>query len=348
MLNETGLENLYEIFEWSTDPTAVIRDDKIIYANRAFIVMLPYISVGSHIDRLIPDFASYENCESIHNFSIDECACTVKISRIDELYAVTLCDIVRSSPSLETSATLCRWLRSECIRLKAPLLTITSALNSIMNSLPPDLYSQFSDHLASINQNSYRSQKILNNIAHITNRLNPDDPRGLADLTAMCKAFVTSFHSFFAPHKISISSDIPDDEIFMYCNISEIRRAIYNTICFVVDCISDSGTVFLSVSVEDNNVIMKFSARSSSLDREKFASFCDDDEGAPHLIKSIVASHNGHISFSPDNSEIQLVINRELPESEFIRDKETEYDIGNLELLTEFSDVLPQDFYKTR
>ncbi len=354
MPRDTELANLYEIFEWSSDAIAVFSDDNIIYVNKAFEILLPYITVGTHIRRLLPegieekeDFVLYNDGGSIRNFPIDNYVCTVKISRVDDVVVVTLSDVVGTG--LETAASLSSWIQGECVRLKDPLSTITSALNFIINAIPEDLYPQFSEYLASINQNNYRARKILNNISHIANRLNPGSERKIADISSLCRAFVSSFHSFFAPHRISISADIPETEVLAHCNISEIRRAIYNTMCFAVDCIGDRGTVFLSLSVEDNRAVMRVSAESETLDTDKFTAFCSDtDNMSAQLIKSIASAHQGHLSFIPDAREIELAIGRNLPESEFIRDEGAEYDIGNIDLLTEFSDMLPQKFYNTK
>ena len=249
----------------------------------------------------------------------------------------------------ESLSSLCNWLQCECINLKDPLFTISSALTFVINSLPDDLYPKFSDYLASINQNSYKTQKILNNIAYITNSLNTADDRTIADISSLCKSFVNSFHTFFKPHSINLSATLPDEKVLAHCNISEIRHAIYNILDFFVDGIPSGGEITLSLCEEDNLAVMLFSIDSSNINRQQIFKACEGrHESRLSFAKNAAERHNGSLTPATDLNGIRFAIDRDLTYSGYIRTSETEYDQGNYEFLTEFSDVLPLDFYRIK
>ncbi len=348
----TEFSNLYKIFEWSSDAVAIINENKIVYTNRAFKLLFPFIKPNASAQKLLPagaDISDDDKRITLKGAVIGDFICDVTISNLGNSSIVTISNAQDKKALAADDATLRSWLEGECAKIKGPLLTITSALSLVIKTLPDDAYPQFSDYLTSINLNNYKLHKILNNIEHIINRISAEDKRSVEDLSLLCKSFSDGFHSFFSPLHIELSYSGPDSELLAYCSLSELRRTIYNILDFFIDCLTDGGDISFSLSEHDNKAVMRFSASISQPVTEKFTNFYDDArKEKARFINSVARAHNGSLSVSPDKCEIVFSIDRALPEFEFIRDNGTEYETGVQDILTELSDILPPEFYRIK
>lgn len=245
--------------------------------------------------------------------------------------------------------------------LKTPLNVISSSNQLIdsfyQNGRLKDYNDNIKSHIDLVRQNSYRLQRLINNIIDLTKM-----ESGLYKLR-LCKYNIVSIiedifmhvEDYAARKDISILFDTELEEIEIYVDKYQIERVILNLLSNCIKFTPNGGRVFLDIYVRDGSVKVSVKDTGVGIPKSKLSSIFEEFTQVDHTLsrntegsgigltiaKNIVKLHDGKIEVrSEENRGTEFLISIPIKEvkCEDIQGDRSIYNIEE-EVKIEFSDI---------
>ncbi|SHK59910.1 PAS domain S-box-containing protein [Clostridium cavendishii DSM 21758] len=249
--------------------------------------------------------------------------------------------------------------------LRTPVNVIFSALQLINSNIETfdDLgenIEKYKRHINTMKQNCFRLVRLINNLIDVTkidsgyfsiNLVN-------ADIVSVVENITQSVAEYISNKGIDLIFDTEIEEMVIACDPDKIERIILNLISNAVKFTKSGGSLFVTMSIRNGNVLISVKDTGIGIPKEKqaviFERFVQLDKSLTRrnegsgiglsLVKSLVEMHNGKVSIkSEENKGSEFII--ELP---IVRLENRENDIfqadyriqDNVEKINiEFSDI---------
>ncbi len=347
-----SLSELYSIFEWSADAVLIVRNLRIVFVNQTMRSLSKDISVGTNINRIfdsdvIQNILSVfsKGVVSLSDVKVLDSVCSLCATPNKDAVIVTLFN-VSNKGFLNGKEEAIAWLRAECDELRAQIASASSALSLIANSVSPYIYKRIADYLAAINHGHFKAQKLLGNILYVINQYSKDASRKTVCFSSQLSSMVKGFSDYFAPDNIKIHLLSLPEGIYTTCDISSVRRAIYNIFDCMLDFLAGEGEILLDVSTCEKLINIKIICKSPACCKDVFADlFNPKGSSRARFVEDVAKNHGGEFSSDPKMLSVSFSILRTAVTPELLRSLAPDYEVGEFELLCELSSSLPVEKY---
>ena len=245
--------------------------------------------------------------------------------------------------------------------LKTPLNVIFSS-NQLLESFNKnkkinDYNENVNNHIALVKNNSYRLQRLINNIIDLTKLESGYYKLNLSkrNIVVLIEDLFMKIEKYAIKKNISLIFDTESEEINMFIDKAEIERIMLNLLSNCIKFTPNNGKICVNIYDNDKSVVISVKNTGVGIPQDKldiiFDEFSQVDktlsrntEGSGiglSLVKKLVELHNGKINVrSEENKETEFIIT--LNKSEF-KNIETQknksiYDIEE-KINIEFSDI---------
>ncbi len=245
--------------------------------------------------------------------------------------------------------------------LKTPLNVIFSS-NQLLESFYKnkkinDYNENVNNHIALVKNNSYRLQRLINNIIDLTKLESGYYKLNLSksNIVALVEDLFMKIEKYAKKKNISLIFDTESEEINMFIDEAEIERIMLNLLSNCIKFTPDNGEICVNIYDKDKSILISVKNTGVGIPKDKlniiFDEFSQVDktlsrntEGSGiglSLVKKLVELHNGTINVqSEENKETEFIItlnklefeNLETQKNKSIYDTEEKINI-------EFSDI---------
>lgn len=245
--------------------------------------------------------------------------------------------------------------------LKTPLNVIFSS-NQLLESFYKnkkinDYNENVNNHIALVKNNSYRLQRLINNIIDLTKLESGYYKLNLSksNIVALVEDLFMKIEKYAKKKNISLIFDTESEEINMFIDEAEIERIMLNLLSNCIKFTPDNGEICVNIYDKDKSILISVKNTGVGIPKDKlniiFDEFSQVDktlsrntEGSGiglSLVKKLVELHNGTVNVqSEENKETEFIItlnklefeNLETQKNKSIYDTEEKINI-------EFSDI---------
>ena len=245
--------------------------------------------------------------------------------------------------------------------LKTPLNVIFSS-NQLLESFYKnkkisDYNENINNHISLVKNNSYRLQRLINNIIDLTKLESGYYKLELSknNIVALIEDLFMNIEKYAKKKNISLIFDTESEEINMFIDKSEIERIMLNLLSNCIKFTPNGGKICINIYDNFKNVVISIKNTGIGIPKNKLDTIFDEfsqvdktlsrnTEGSGiglSLVKKLVELHNGKISVrSEENKETEFIIT--LNKSEFTnletQKNKSIYDIEE-KINIEFSDI---------
>lgn len=245
--------------------------------------------------------------------------------------------------------------------LKTPLNVISSANQLIdsfyKNGKVKDYNDNIKSHIDLVRQNSYRLQRLINNIIDLTKmesgyyKLMP----GKYNIVSIIEDLFMKVENYASKKDISIIFDTELEEIYLQVDKYQIERAMLNLLSNCIKFTPNGGKIYLNIYDKKENIVVSVKDTGVGIPREKldiiFEEFTQVDttlsrntEGSGiglAIVKNLVKLHGGKIKvISEENRGTEFLISLPVESINcgYSQEDRSIYNIDE-EIKVEFSDI---------
>lgn len=359
---------LISIYDKSPDGLLIVRGRIIQHANRAICDAFQ----TDITERLIFEVLSDELVHAIkHEFENGNTAFfpdeiiaqkhfSVTASALEDGYIIVLRAIHEDKKNQEKVEFSAQTIRVLGLLFRDPIMTITAALETLVNKMPSDVYENLRKYFEIINQRCYtalKSAEMICEEAEYIHHVDTNMRLGNNDIVALVKRVIECTNASFDSENVKIKIGEAPDKLIVACNLEKMERALLCVISALFQHSKAQKRIVVNISKTDNQTLIRFQSNGESWDKQyiqfihkKRVEYLGEDiqkYGYSMLrVMNILTMHGGNVFVETPETGGNCVI-LVLPDSKVPIMMEENLDPwrSKRSVLTELSGVLPRSAY---
>jgi len=238
------IENTEKLLEMNPHPAFLVKDGKVICANRA--AQRHFVTVGSDISPMLltgrEEYASFTGDCLCLRLKIQECEYNASVQLYDQMHLFLL-ESPKDCPELRAMALVAQELR---LPLNG-MINLTDELIPAVLQDAPDSKQQ----LSQLNKNLHQLLRIVGNMSDAYNYSILTDPiLETENLTAFFREHFEKISALLEATNIRFRYDLPQKEILAPINKEILSKAVYNLVSNAVKFTPADGQIIATIRAD--------------------------------------------------------------------------------------------------